>query len=65
MTELPEPVIAAMILAVALITTALMRGKWPLLLVLLLAGLGCAEELTGQHRHVLGGLCLSLKHYLP
>jgi hypothetical protein len=65
MIELPEPVIAAIILAVALITTSLMRGKWPLLLVLLLAGMGCAEELTGQHRHVLGGLCLSLRHYLP
>ncbi|RQW82399.1 MAG: hypothetical protein EHM62_03640 [Methylococcus sp.] len=65
MTELPEPVIAAMILAVALITTSLMRGKWPLILVLVLVALGCAEELTGQHHHVLGGLCLSLRHYLP
>ena len=65
MSELPEPVIAAMILAVVLITTGLMRSKWPLLLVLVLVGFGCAEELTGQHRHVLGGLCLGLEHYLP
>ncbi len=47
------------------ITTGLMRSKWPLLLVLVLVGFGCAEELTGQHRHVFGGLCLGLKHYLP
>ena len=65
MSELPEPVIAAMILAVVLITTGLMRSKWPLLLVLVLVGFGCVEELTGRHRHVLGGLCLGLEHYLP
>ena len=64
MSELPESVIAAMIIAVVLITTGLMRSKWPLLLVMVLVGFGCAEELTG-HRHVLGGLCLGLKPYLP
>jgi hypothetical protein len=64
MGELPESVIVTVILAVALITTGLMRSKWPLMLVLLLVGFGCAEELAGN-RNVLGGLCLSLKHYLP